>query len=104
MNRTPVQVALARTLTKMIFSAALAASFATAQAGRPYPTSSTPAPQEVGAITLARGAQPISATVVLKWRDASALEALVQALHTPGSPQFHQFLTPEQFHARFDPS
>jgi subtilase family serine protease len=31
----------------------------------------------------------------------AALKALIQAQQTPGSPQFHQWLTPDQFAARF---
>jgi subtilase family serine protease len=42
--------------------------------------------------------------VALKLRNADDLQALATAIHTPGSTQFHRFLTPEQFHDRFDPS
>ena len=46
----------------------------------------------------------MTVTVALKLRDREKLETLVQTLHTPGSQQFHQFLTPEQFHAQFSPT
>jgi len=105
MDRTSASVRRrARAAVGTLLGAVLLAAVATAQAGRPYPGAQTPAPLDVGAMELARGTPPVSATVVLKLRDADELQALAIALHTPGSPQFGQFLTPEQFHARFDPS
>jgi kumamolisin len=95
---------LARISTRTLLAAALLAAAAGAQAGRPYPSPKTPPPQDVGAMALARGAASVTATVALKLRNADELQALAVALHTPGSPQFGKFLTPEQFHARFDPS
>jgi kumamolisin len=77
---------------------------AASQAGTPYPRPGTPAPQDVGALDLVRGAAPITVTVALKPGNASELEALATAIHTVGSPNFHQFLTPDEFHARFAPS
>ncbi len=51
------------------------------------------------------GALPASArlhlTVVLKPRDPAALQAFAQAVSTPGSGVYHQYLTPAQFAARF---
>ena len=38
-----------------------------------------PGPQDVGALELARGAAPVSATVVLKLRNLDDLQALVAA-------------------------
>lgn len=76
---------------------------AASQAGTPYPRPGTPAPQDVGALDLVRGAAPITVTVALKPGNAAELETLAMAIHTAGSPKFHQFLTPEQFHARFAP-
>jgi len=105
MDRTPASVRRhARAVARTLLGTALLAAVAAAQAGRPYPGPNTPAPQDVGAMALARGAAPVTATVVLKMRNDDELQALAQALHTPGSPQFGKFLTPEQFHARFDPS
>ncbi len=105
MDRTPASVRRrARAVVRTLLGAALFAAFAGVHAGRPYPGPNTPAPQDVGAMALARGAAPVTATVALKLRNVDELQALAVALHTPGSPQFGKFLTPEQFHARFDPS
>ncbi|MDQ6683530.1 MAG: S53 family peptidase [Pseudomonadota bacterium] len=93
-----------RALPKALLGSALFATMATAQAGHPYPGPKTPAPLDVGAMELARGVAPVTATVALKLRHVEDLQALAVAQHTPGSPQFGRFLTPEQFHARFDPS
>ena len=91
-------------VSRTLLGAALFATAVAAQAGRAFPDQNTPAPVDAGAMALARGAAPVSATVVLKLRNVDELQALAKALHTPGSPQFGKFLTPAQFHARFDPS
>ena len=36
--------------------------------------------------------------------EACGLQALAVAMHTDGSPQFHRFLTPAEYHQRFDPA
>lgn len=40
-------------------------------------------------------------TITLRPRDPAALAAYAQAVSTPGSPQFHAYLTPSAFHRRF---
>ena len=47
---------------------------------------------------------PVGFEVYLPLRNQAALEALLKAQQTPGSPQFHQWLTPAQFGAQFGPS
>jgi subtilase family serine protease len=44
---------------------------------------------------------PLHLTVVLKPRDPAALEAFAQAVSTPGSGVYHDYLTPAQFADRF---
>jgi subtilase family serine protease len=46
---------------------------------------------------------PISVTLALRLRNVDEAETLLVALHTPGDPQFHHFLTADQFGARFAP-
>jgi kumamolisin len=70
----------------------------------PYPTQKTPRAIDRGALTAESGTTPLSVTVALKLRDQNAAENLLIALHTPGNPQFHQFLTAQQFAARFAPA
>jgi kumamolisin len=70
----------------------------------PYPTADTPAPVDRGALRDLAGATPITVTVALSLRDLDAAENLLKALHTPGDPQFHQFLTADAFVARFAPT
>jgi subtilase family serine protease len=94
---TPVTV-------RCLLAAALIGAGGAASAGTPYPHATTPAAQDAGALALARGAAPVTATVALKLRDADQLEQLVKAMHTPGNTQFRQFISPQEFHARFDPS
>ena len=47
---------------------------------------------------------PISITIALSLPNLSEAERLQQAIYTPGDPQFHHFLTAEEFVARFAPS
>ena len=46
----------------------------------------------------------ISVTVILRLRDPDGAENLLSALTTAGDPQFHKFLTPQQFKAQFGPT
>jgi len=70
----------------------------------PYPTATTPKPIDRGLLTAESAATPISITIALHLRDLNEAENLLKSLHTPGDPQFHQFLTTNQFVARFAPS
>jgi Pro-kumamolisin, activation domain/Putative Ig domain len=49
-------------------------------------------------------ATPIHVTVTLRPRDAAGLRALANAVSTPGSPRYRQYITPQQFVQRFGPS
>lgn len=42
--------------------------------------------------------------VVLKLRDQAGLDALLTAQHDPQSPDYHHYLTPQEFTARFGPT
>ncbi|HXX56343.1 MAG TPA: protease pro-enzyme activation domain-containing protein, partial [Candidatus Nitrosotalea sp.] len=68
----------------------------------PYPTKDTPKAIDRGALTA--DTTPLSITIALRLRDLNAAENLLIALHTPGDPQFHHFLTAVQFVARFAPT
>ena len=48
--------------------------------------------------------QRISVKVQLRLRDQAGADALINAVSTPGSAKHHQYLTPDQFHARFSPT
>ncbi len=50
------------------------------------------------------GATPISFTIALKLRGLGEAESLLTAIHTPGDPQYHKFLTPSEFVSRFGPT
>jgi len=81
------------------------ASAATApDAALPYPTPATPNAVDLGSLTAQSGATPISITIALRLRQLNEAEKLLQSLSTPGNPQFHQFLTADQFVARFAPT
>ncbi|AOJ06169.1 S53 family peptidase [Burkholderia mayonis] len=48
--------------------------------------------------------QPLRVTVVLKSRNEAQLDAFLHEVNQPGSANYHKYLTPEQFKARFAPT
>jgi subtilase family serine protease len=95
-----VERVLARTtLTAAVAAAALAMAAPSAEA-TPFPTKDTPAARDLGAST----ESSITVTVLMKHRDAAAMEQLAADLYNPAHPSFHQFLSAAEFHRRFDPS
>lgn len=62
----------------------------------------TPAHAQV--LGAAPASSPVRLTVGLAMPDRSALDALIHAQQTPGNPQYHHYLTPAEFTARFAPS
>ena len=78
---------------------------ATAQSPtRAVPLKIKAAPVDLGELKALSGDTPMSITVALHMRDIDGAEKLLSALHPPGNPQYHQFLTSEEFAARFAPS
>lgn len=73
-------------------------------AGVPYPNAATPKAVDLGALKLLSGTTPISVTIALSLPRLTEAENLLKSLNTPGDPQFHQFLTADQFVARFAPT
>ena len=47
--------------------------------------------------------QPISVVIVLDLRDRAGADALIASQQDPASPQYHRFITPQEFQARFGP-
>lgn len=85
----------------------LASSTAAAAAARvavPYLTAATPKAVDLGPLEVQSPHTPIALTVALRLPDLDAAEKLLQSLSTPGDPQYRQFLTAEQFVARFAPT
>ena len=64
----------------------------------------TSAAVDRGPLTALAAKTPISMTIALGLPRLSEAEALQQALYTPGDPQFHRFLTAQEFVARFAPT
>ncbi len=56
------------------------------------------------AIGAASGQQQIDLSIGLQMRNQTELAGLLTALYNPRSPQYHRFLTPQQFAAEFGPS
>lgn len=53
---------------------------------------------------LADPARPLTMALTLKLRNPAALDQLLAAQQDPGSPNYHQWLTPDEFAARFGPA
>ena len=70
----------------------------------PYPTKETPQSVDRGATTAQSKTEAMSVTVVLSLRDVNGAENLLRSVSTPGDPQYHKFLTADEFAARFAPT
>lgn len=46
----------------------------------------------------------VGVTVYLRLRHEAQLRSFLREAYQPGSPEYHHFLTPQQFHARFSPT
>jgi subtilase family serine protease len=83
---------------------ALLAVSGAALAGTPFPTKHTPAPLDLGALAPAEETSDISVTLPLKLRNLEDAQALLQSISDRSSANFHQFLTTQEFKAKFGPS
>ncbi len=59
---------------------------------------------DLGPLSTHPSATRMSVTVALRMRALNEAESLLVSLHTAGDPQFHHFLTADQFAARFAPT
>ena len=50
------------------------------------------------------GTQRLNLAIGLPLRNEQELDALLQQLYDPASPNYHRYLTPEEFTARFGPT
>jgi len=74
-------------------------------AALPYPNAATPEPIDLGETkSLSGGAAPMSVTIALALPNIGEAETLLKSLNTPGDPQFHKYLSADQFAARFAPT
>lgn len=87
--KTPVRAFAAACLI-----AASASGAAAAPASPPSMVSTVPLP----------AGEMVSFEVFLPLRDTAALDTLLRDQQTPGSPSYHQWLTPDQFASRFGPT
>ena len=56
------------------------------------------------AIGRLQGATNLNLAIGLPLRNQAALDSLLKQLYDPASPNYHQFLTPDEFTARFGPT
>lgn len=60
--------------------------------------------QDLGKVEQAAPAQKLTVTIALSLRDRDAAARYLQEVHTPSSPNYHKFLTPSEFRARYAPT
>ena len=84
---------------------ALSLALAGTAGATPYPAGGhSPAAADLGATAAVAANEPIGVTIALQLNNASQLEPLLESIYTQGSPQYHQFLTTQQFQERFAPT
>jgi subtilase family serine protease len=66
----------------------------------PYPQVTTPKSVDLGA---APAGTPVTVTIALKLRNPGALQEHLQAVYTQGSPQYHHFMTTQEFASAYGP-
>ncbi|WP_434633604.1 S53 family peptidase [Chromobacterium sp. CV08] len=59
---------------------------------------------DLGKVEQTAPAQKLTVTVALHLRDRDAAARYLQEVHTPASPNYHRFLSPAEFRARFAPT
>ena len=62
------------------------------------------APAGVQLVGRLPGSQQLNLALTLALRNEAQLDALIHQLNDPASPNYHQFLTVEQFTAQFGPT
>jgi kumamolisin len=89
--------------SKYFLATAVAAALVGAASAAPYPHGPVAAADVGPSANFAENTR-ITVTVALRLRDTTQMEQLIESVYTHGSPNYHQFLTPEQFRAQFGPS
>ena len=74
------------------------------QSAIPFPDRSTPKAVDRGPLDERAARAPMSVTIALGLPKLEEAEKLRQSIYTPGDPLYHQFLTTDEFVARFAPA
>ncbi|MGO9803311.1 MAG: protease pro-enzyme activation domain-containing protein [Steroidobacteraceae bacterium] len=91
--------------SKYLLAAVCALSVAGAAHAAPYPRAGlAPDTVDLGRTDAVAADQQISVTVSLRLSNSEQLEPLLQSIYAQGSPQFHRFLSTQEFQQRFAPS
>ena len=88
--------------SKSWLAAAVGLALFGAAAAAPYPRGPVAA-VDLGPASSYADSAKVTVTVALKLRNPEQLEQRIQAIYTRGSPQYRQFMTPEQFRSEFGP-
>jgi kumamolisin len=89
---------------RLLLSAMLAVGVVGVAVATTIAQAATPKPVDLGSFGGASGNSTLTVTVPMKLRNQDQLDSLLQDLYTPGNPQFHRFLSKQEFSSRFGPS
>ena len=89
--------------SRYALAAALGATLIAATHAAPFPRGPVTA-VDVGPAAAFSENTWVTVTVALNLRNTEQLDQLIEAVYTPGSPQYRQFLTTQQFRAQFGPA
>lgn len=89
------------TTIRNLLVAAIAAALGATASAVPYPTPATRGAIDLG--ELSDTASALTVTVALKLRNQDQIQPLIEAIYTPGGPEYGKFITPQEFSSRFGP-
>ncbi len=89
--------------TKSWLAVAIGVALASGAGAAPYPRGRVAA-TDIGPASAFAENSTVSVTVALTPNNSAARDQLIQSVYTPGTPQYRQFLTPEQFKESFGPT
>ena len=94
-----------RTQAAMTRSGATTTAMTTAAGSATWTLSMHGSPTiDAGIVSPLEASKPVHVTLSLNLRNVDELETFLHAVNDPKSPQYHQFLTPAQFKARYAPT
>ena len=90
--------------TRVWGMAAFATAVMASASAAPVLARGAPAAIDIGAAENVAGQAHMSVTVALKLRNTDQIESLLQSIYTAGSPGYRQFLSSQEFAAKFAPT
>ena len=103
LSRKPLAAAGASAALVLTMTAGTASAANPPGANARANTATVAAPINEASLGAVNPAQPLNISVALNPRNQAGLDQTLAGEYTPGSPNFHKFLTPQQYDAQFAP-